>query len=249
MAAALRSALAGFPAVVVTGARQTGRTTLLRQELAGTHRYVTLEDPDARSRATSDPRAFLRTHSPPLILDEIQNAPEILSYIKTAIDEDRAPGRWIMTGSQTFALMSNVSQSLAGRAAILHLMGLAAAEIPMSLRLSTADELLRGSFPQPRLDQGLDWRLWMSSYVQSYLERDVRSLTQVTDLQTFETFLRLCAARTAQLLNLHELARDAGVSPTTATRWLSVLETSGVLYRLTPWSRSTSKRLVKSPKL
>lgn len=247
--ATIRRALASFPAVVLTGARQTGKTTLLRQEFGASFGYASLEDPDVRAACATDPRAFLAAHPAPCILDEIQYVPGILPYIKTSIDEDRAPGRWLLTGSQHFPLMQGVTESLAGRAAILQLHGLASAEIPAGMRHTTAEEILHGGFPQPRLDPDCDLHLWMASYLQTYIERDVRQLAQVGDLMSFEQFVRLCAARTGRLLNMTDLARDASISPTTAKRWLSLLETSGQFVRLLPYHRSLSKRIVKSPKL
>jgi hypothetical protein len=249
MASTIRRALRTFPAVVLTGARQTGKTTLLREEFGGSFGYASLEDPDLRSAALEDPRSFLARHASPVILDEIQNAPELLSYIKTAIDADRRPGGWLLTGSRSFPLMEGIAQSLAGRAAVLQLHGLSQEELSRARRLATSEEVLRGSLPEPRLDVDLDLRLWMASYLQTYLERDVRQLAQVGDLVSFEQFTRLCAARTSALLSLAELARDAGVSATTARRWLGVLEASCRFFRLPPWTRSPTKRLVKSPKL
>jgi hypothetical protein len=245
----LRRALNTFPVIVVTGPRQSGKTTLLRTELGAAFRYLSLEDPDVRAASLSDPRSFLRSAAPPCILDEMQNAPHLLSYIKTAVDTDRKAGHWILTGSQHFPLMEGITESLAGRAAVLELNGLAAAEIPAAERLTTPLELLRGSFPEPRLNPEVDLRLWMASYLRTYLERDVRQLTQVGDLVSFEQFTRLAAARTGQVLGLAELARDAAVSATTAKRWLSVLESSGQFLRLPPFARSLTKRMVKSPKL
>jgi hypothetical protein len=245
----IRRALRTFPAVVVTGPRQSGKTTLLREEFGSQFGFISLEDPDVRSICRSDPRSFLKRNAPPLILDEIQHVPEILSYIKTSIDADRKPGRWILTGSQNFPLMQGVTQSLAGRAAILQLHGFSSAEIPPARRIETPEEILRGAFPEPRIGRHVDLRLWMAGYLQTYLERDVRLLTQVGDLAAFEAFLRLAAARTGQILSFAELARDAGISPTTAKRWLSVLEASGQFLRLLPYTRSVTKRMVKSPKL
>jgi len=249
LSATIQRALSTFGVVVVTGARQTGKTTLLREELGGEFALTSLEDPDVRAAAQSDPRGFLGHHPPPRILDEIQHAPELLSYLKTEVDEARRPGRWVLTGSQSFPLMESVSQSLAGRAAVLHLHGLSAAELTGRPLASTARELLVGGYPEPRLHPEVDLRLWMAGYLSTYLERDVRQLAQVGDLQVFEQFLRLCAARSSQLLNHAELARDVGVSPTTARRWIAVLEASGVLLRVRPYTTSPTKRLVKSPKL
>ncbi len=203
-----------------------------------------------RARCRADPRAFMAEATPPCILDEIQNIPELLTYLKSAVDAQRAPGQWILTGSQSFPLMAGVTQSLAGRAAILQLHGLSAAEIAPKLRASTPRELLLGSFPEPRLSpEGATLRLWMASYLQTYLERDVRQLAQVGDLGAFEQFVRLCAARTGQLLKTAELARDAAVSATTAMRWISMLEASGQFLRLMPYTRSPTKRMVKAPRL
>jgi predicted AAA+ superfamily ATPase len=249
LATTVRRALRTFPAVVVTGARQAGKTTMLRAELGDTFGFTALEDPDVLARATDDPRGFLAAHPAPRIFDEIQNAPHLLPYLKSAIDADRRAGQWILTGSQAFPLMAGVTESLAGRAAVLSLHGLAQAEIPHDLRLSTGDELLVGAFPEPRLHRDVDLRLWMASYVQTYLERDVRQLANVGDLTSFANFVRLCAARTGQLLNIAQLARDAAVSSTTARRWLAVLEASGQCRTVPAFARSATKRLVKSPKL
>ena len=206
LAATLYRAARTFPAIVVTGPRQSGKTTLLKEQFQSTHRYLNLEDPDIRRLALEDPRGFLRIHSPPVILDEIQYAPELLSYIKTRIDADRRPASWIMTGSQQFSLMAAVSESLAGRVAVLHL-------LPFSWRerrpAGSAEEIvLRGFYPELSENQAVDRQLWFSSYLQTYIDRDIRQLVQVGDLREFERFVRLCAARTGQILNLSELARD-----------------------------------------
>lgn len=272
LAAALKRALRTFPAALVTGARQSGKTTLLRNELAR-HRYVSLERPDARARALSDPEGFLNDAGTPLVLDEIQYAPVLLHHIKDRIDEDRRPGRYVLTGSQTFALMRGVSQSLAGRIAVLSLDPLSAGEAAGAPEASapdrllsrvfgpgkgpahrpppppTADWLLRGGYPEPRLNRRVDRGLWFASYVQSYLERDVRDLLRVADLESFRRFLFLVATRTGQLLNLAELGGELGVSAPTVRRWLSVLQTSQVVYLLKPYHRNLGKRIRKSSKL
>jgi predicted AAA+ superfamily ATPase len=244
---------------------------LLKALGAGTHRFVSLEDPDVRIRAREDPVGFLDRYRPPVIIDEIQYLPELLSYIKTRIDEHRRPGQWLLTGSQSFVLMQGISQSLAGRVAVLSLLPFSLAErigrgdrtadVPGWLealegdpaaRLPTvdlADLILRGSYPEIATHKTVDRQLWTGSYVATYLERDVRSLTQIGDLRTFERFLKLCAARTGQILNLSDLARETGVSVPTAKRWLSILETGYQILLLPPFYRNIGKRLVKSPKL
>ncbi|MFZ5470695.1 MAG: ATP-binding protein [Myxococcota bacterium] len=269
----LRRAVRTFPAVLLTGARQTGKTTLLRERFSSTHRYLSLERPDVRARALADPLGFFEENPPPLILDEIQRAPELLHYLKDWIDSDRRPGRWLLTGSQTLALMRDVSQTLAGRIAVLTLdpfsvsetLGIGALDVDECLsrifggkaaptkvragRKALADWLLRGGFPEIRLHPRADRHLWLSSYVQTYLERDVRDLLRVGDLRSFGRFLGLVAARSGTLLNMADLGRDAGVTGPTAKSWLSVLEASQLVYLLRPHHASFGKRLVKSPKL
>jgi hypothetical protein len=270
LARTISAAMRTFPAVVVTGPRQSGKTTLLRAIGAGTHRFVSLEDPDVRMRAQEDPRGFLDRYPPPLILDEIQYFPELLSYIKTRIDERRSPGRWLFTGSQNFVLMQGVSQSLAGRAAVLSLLPFSVAERlgrgdrtpgvhdwllsldsgpSEGLKADLAEVILRGGYPEIASRKAVDRQIWCGSYISTYLERDVRNLANIGDLNQFERFLKLCAVRTGQILNLSDLARETGVSVPTAKRWLSVLETGYQVFLLTPYYRNIGKRLIKSPKL
>ncbi len=273
LARTIRKAMRSFPAIVVTGPRQSGKTTLLREIGRETHAFVSLEAPDVRIRAKEDPRAFLERHPPPVIIDEIQYVPELLSYIKTRIDERRRPGQWLLTGSQSFVLMQGISQSLAGRAAVLSLLPFSLSErmgrgdetrdVPgwlsrqgrpsppaaASKSGALADILLRGFYPEIASRPEVDRQLWCASYISTYLERDVRNLAQIGDFASFERFVRLCAIRTGQILNLSDLARETGVSVPTARRWLSVLETGYQVYLLPPFYRNLGKRLVKSPKL
>lgn len=262
-----------FPVLLVTGARQVGKTTLLKH-LAGKERgYVTLDDPLLLSLAREDPALFMQRFPAPVLIDEIQYAPQLLPYIKMAVDADRKPGKFWLTGSQQFQLMQNVSESLAGRVAILQLLGLSRQEsagrgaeqkpfFPNDDFLTSlardADTLSlkdlyrtiwRGSFPAMALGQDMGRDIFFSSYVQTYLQRDVRDLAQVGDEMTFLRFLRASAARTGQLLNIAELARDADVSPVTGKKWLSILQASGLVYLLEPYFNNVTKRMVKSPKL
>lgn len=268
---AIRKALKTFPAIVVTGPRQSGKTTLLKMLCGKTHKFVSLEDSDTRLLAKEDPTGFLDHYAPPVIIDEIQYVPELLSYIKTRIDQERKPGQWLFTGSQNFVLMQGVSQSLAGRAAILTLLpfsyserivnGLKSLDVAACINnlekhkpvystgASMAEVILRGGYPEIASKKSVDRHLWCSSYIATYLERDVRNLTQVGDLNQFERFLKICAARTGQLLNLSSLARDIGISVPTAKRWLSILEASHQVYLLYPYYKNIGKRLIKSPKL
>jgi predicted AAA+ superfamily ATPase len=271
LAKTIRKAAKTFPAIVVTGPRQSGKTTLLKHLFASSHAYANLEDPDIRLLAKSDPRTFLGRFPPPVVIDEIQYAPEVLSYIKTRIDEQRTPGQWILSGSQNFVLMQGVSQSLAGRAAVLTLLPLSFCEwsgnegetidmlvrrtlphAPASARrhdIPLAPILLRGMYPEPATHPHVDINLWCGSYLTTYVERDIRSLAAIGDLTQFEQFVRHCAVRSGQILNLSSLARDVGVSFTTARRWLSLLETGYQVLLLPPYSRNIGKRMVKSPKL
>lgn len=236
------------PIVSIVGPRQSGKTTLART-LFRDHAYVSLENPDTRAYALEDPRGFLDEYKQGAIFDEVQRAPDLLSYLQGMVDEDPEPGRFILTGSQHFLLMRDVSQSLAGRTAILSLLPLSLNEIQSTHGDLTIDALMHRGF-YPRLyERDPDPYPLLRDYFQTYVERDVRSLLRVQDLQTFETFVRLCAGRVGQLLNLTSLANDAGVSSTTARDWIGLLETSFILFRLSPYHANISKRLIKSPKL
>lgn len=270
LARTIQKAMKSFPAIVVTGPRQSGKTTLLKMLFAKSHRFVTLEDPDVRMRAKEDPLRFLEQFRPPVIIDEIQYVPELLSYIKTKIDQKRRPGQWLFTGSQNFVLMHGISQSLAGRAAVLSLLPFSFSERieqgertkemvdwlkglnlhqKCESKVSLIELILRGNYPEIASKRSVDRQLWCGSYISTYLERDVRNLAQVGDLGQFERFLKLCAIRTGQILNLSELAKEVGMSVPTMKRWLSMLETGHQVYLLYPYYKNLGKRLVKSPKL
>jgi predicted AAA+ superfamily ATPase len=248
----LRDSAADFPVVIVTGARQTGKSTLLRH-LFPNHKYITLDYPDIRSLAQNDPELFLDNYGKNIIIDEIQYAPQLLQYIKIRVDEDRAGnGAYLLTGSQYFPLMAGVAESLAGRASVHNLLGMSLDELAVKREsldaITTFEYILTGFYPDP-LVHSVGISDFYGSYLQTYLERDIRSLMAVHDLSLFNTFLEILAARVGAVLNLNEVARDCGISFSTAKRWLSLLESTSVVYLLRPFFRNISKRAVKSPKL
>jgi uncharacterized protein len=245
----LAQALRDYPVVVVTGSRQSGKSTLLKTALVD-WRMVSLEDLDIRDFAQRDARAFLKQHPPPLIIDEAQRVPDLFSYIQTAVDDSGKMGQYVLSGSQQFSLMAGVTQSLAGRASMIELHPLRLKELtdaghpPKSLDTL----LLQGGYPAVHARK-LNPQRYYADYVASYIERDVRSLSAVQDLGNFQRFMRLCAARTGQLLNLNGLANDCGISQPTANAWMNLLEASYVVKRIAPYYRNFGKRLVKAPKL
>ena len=238
------------PVTVLTGARQTGKTSTLRR-LFPNHDFVSLDLPTEAEQAEKEPQSFIRRHSAPVIVDEVQYAPGLFRYLKIAVDHNReGRGQFLLTGSQKFTLMKNVSESLAGRADILELETLSFAEMKAALPGSTVEKaIVRGGFPELEADPDIDHVAFYNSYLATYLERDVRSLANVGSLRDFERFLRACALRSANLLNKADLARDVGISPGTANHWLSVLEASGQVVLLEPWFSNRTKSIVKSPKL
>lgn len=245
----LLAAATEWPAVTITGPRQSGKTTLCRA-LFPHHAYSTLEAPDTRAFANEDPRAYLDQFPNGAVLDEVLRTPDLLSYLQVIIDEDPRPGRWILTGSQNLALLQSISQSLAGRTAIHYLLPLSHNE---TKRFSTHPESLNevlfwGSYPRV-FDRELDPTSWYRSYGATYIERDVRSISNVTDLSTFQKFISLCAGRSSQLLNHSALAGDCGISQPTANAWCGILETQYLVFRLPAFHSNLRKRLVKMPKL
>jgi predicted AAA+ superfamily ATPase len=248
MEGVLLEAARSFPVVTVTGPRQSGKTTLCRMAFPELP-YLSLEDPDQRRFAASDPRGFLHGVRDGAILDEVQRAPDLLSYLQGMVDEEPRPGRFILTGSVNLALLSTVTQSLAGRTAMLQLLPL---DLEERNALAPVDDLWRalweGGFPAIH-HRGIAAGRWLGAYVGTYLERDVRQLLAVGDLERFQAFLELAAANTANLVNLSALGEGAGVSHNTARSWLSVLEASYLVHRLTPLHRNLRKRIVKAPKL
>lgn len=248
-AAAARERLAGFPILTITGPRQSGKTTLSRL-LAPELPYLSLEDPDTRAFATEDPRAFLRQVGDGAILDEVQRAPELFSYLQAVVDADRRMGRFILTGSSQFELIGSITQSLAGRASLLHLLPFSYAELQAAGRAPTSvNALLHAGFFPPIHDRRVDPTVWLQDYLSTYLERDVRQILNIQDLATFQRFIQLCAGRIGQLLNITSLAADTGITRVTAESWLSVLQASHLVFLVRPWFSNLNKRLVKSPKL
>ena len=249
----VRAALRQAPAVAVTGPRQSGKSTLLRHLLPD-YAYLTLDDPLTRRQALEDPELLLDGAGGKVVLDEIQYAPSLLSHIKMRIDRNRgAKGRFVLTGSQQFALMKGLSETLAGRIALLELLPFGLREArragaPASPRAAFVQMCLRGSFPEVAVDASLDARRWYASYVQTYLERDIRAVYDVGSLREFERFLQVLASRCAQTLHLSALAGDIGVAVNTVKRWVSILEACRMIYLLPPYHRNLGSRTVKAPK-
>jgi uncharacterized protein len=246
----LRRSARTRPVVVLTGARQTGKTsTLLR--LFPDYGFVSLDLPTEAEQAEKEPDNFLRRHPPPVIVDEFQYAPRLFRHLKVAVDANRTRnGQFLLTGSQKFTLMKNVSESLAGRADIVELETLSFAEIRTALPQTGLEmAIVRGGFPELYANPDIDRMAYYNSYLATYLERDVRSLANVGNLRDFERFLRACALRSANLLNKADLARDVGIAPSTANHWLSTLEASGQVVLLAPWFSNRTKSIVRSPKL
>lgn len=239
----------GFPIVAITGPRQSGKTTLAKLTFPQKP-YLSLEDPDVRSTAESDPRGLLAGFPEGAILDEAQRAPQLFSYLQTKVDEQIIPGMFVLTGSQQFGLLTGITQSLAGRVGLIHLLPFDASELSSVRQLpeSLEELLVRGLYP-PLYDRDILPGDWFSGYIATYVERDARQLINVRDLSAFQRFVKMCAARTAQILNLSSLAADCGITHNTAASWISVLEASYLIHLLRPHHRNFNKRLIKAPKL
>ncbi len=238
-----------YPIIAVTGPRQSGKTTLL-MNMFPDYRYVSLENPDNLSFAINDPNGFLDLYNGQVIFDEVQRAPQLVSYLQTVVDQSRKMGQFMLSGSQNFNLLNSISQSLAGRVALFKLLPFDFAEL-QSESLLPADFpeiLIRGNYPA-LYDRPLPTADFYANYLETYVERDVPTLLNIKDLSSFRTFVRLCAARSGQVLNFSELARDATISVPTVRSWLSILESSYLVYQLPPYFRNFNKRLIKSPKL
>lgn len=244
----LRKLAGQYPVVTITGPRQSGKTTLCRKVFPKKP-YVNLEAPDTRRFVEDDPRGFIAQYPEGAVFDEIQRSPGIISYIQTIVDEKKKAGQFILTGSRQFEVMTNITQSLAGRTAIVKLLPFSIAEIKEGFDIASIDDLLYKGFYPRIYDVGLNPTQALGDYLETYVERDLRNIVNIRDLSHFQKFLRLCAGRAGQILNMQGLANEIGISHTTVRSWVTALEASFIVFLLQPYYRNISKRLVKSPKL
>jgi predicted AAA+ superfamily ATPase len=242
----------GYPAIAITGPRQSGKTTLTRYVFKNKP-YVSLENPDLREMSQIDPRGFLDKYKNGAVFDEVQRSPQLFSYLQEIIDENNKPGRFVLTGSQQFGLFSGISQSLAGRVGLVHLLPFTYHELYSQKQYKSGSNdldhvLFTGLYP-PIHDRNLDPHIWYGNYIQTYIERDVRQMINIRDLNAFQRFIRLCAGRAGQLMNLSGLAEDCGITHNTAKSWISILEASYIIFLLQPHHANFNKRIIKTPKL
>ena len=236
-----------FPVIAITGPRQSGKTTLCKK-LFSSYMYVSLENPDHKEFAQQDPKGFIEQYNSNVIIDEVQNVPLLFSYIQGAVDERDKPGQYILTGSQNFLLLEKISQSLAGRVYIYHLLPFSYLELKANYQASLLTNMFKGGYPRI-YNKSIEPADFFPSYVQTYLERDVRSIINIKDLSLFSSFLKLCVGRIGQLFNASNIANELGVDSKTIRSWLTLLEASFVIFKLQPWHTNFNKRIVKSPKI
>jgi uncharacterized protein len=247
----IKKAAASYPIIALTGPRQSGKTTLVKDIFKKGYKYVNLEEIDNRSYAKSDPRAFLAEYQDGVIIDEAQLVPELFSYIQVISDEKNTPGQFILTGSQNFLLLEQINQSLAGRVAIFHLLPFSIKELKQEKHnISSVNEtLFKGFYPRIFFQKNLDPSNWYANYIKTYVEKDIRMIKNIHDLGTFQTFLKMCAARAGQLIDYTSIGNDCGITHNTAKQWINILEASFIVYKLNPYYKNFNKRLIKSSKL
>lgn len=245
----IKNLLKQYPAVLITGARQIGKTSILKENFSN-YSYISFDDPLLVEEAKNSPESFFDKYKTPIIIDEVQYAPELFRFLKTKIDANRKNGQYILTGSQSFELMQGVSESLAGRIGVVKFSGISLDELNNSkLKYKIEDYLLRGSFPELLTNKKISTQTWFSNYLTTYIERDVRNILNISKLRDFSLFIKSIAARSSQVLSYSELSRDIGVAVNTIKEWVSVLEASQLIYILKPYHRNLGKRLFKSPKI
>ncbi|MBU2578533.1 ATP-binding protein [Patescibacteria group bacterium] len=237
-----------YPVVALTGPRQSGKTTLVKK-IFPDKKYLSLENLDTRAFAQKDPKGFLKTYNKGVIIDEAQNAPELFSYIQEIVDVNKKSGEFILTGSQNFLLMEKINQSLAGRVAIVTLLPMSADELSEKLKRANLNRLMLDGLYPVIYEKKIDAAEWYQNYIKTYIERDVRMMKNISDLNLFQKFIKLCAGRVGQILNLSSMANDCGVSHNTIKGWISIIEASYIIFLLYPYYENFSKRLIKMPKI